>query len=128
MPCCFPQVDPSIFLLPQQERVSVHPGNEVAGEELPQPDFKGENFSLFQLASQKCLEEGHIVQILDIIPNEKNKVIIKCMGWNPISPITRCILCYKEEDLKRGECLKILDLLVQICKSKGTPFGFAQTL
>uniref|UniRef100_A0A6I8NSM3 Uncharacterized protein n=1 Tax=Ornithorhynchus anatinus TaxID=9258 RepID=A0A6I8NSM3_ORNAN len=81
---------------------------------IEEPDFKGEDFSLFQLASQKCLEEGHIVQILDIIPNEKNKVIIKCMGWNPISPIIRCILCYKEEDLKRGECLKILDLLLEV--------------
>ncbi|XP_028918084.1 glomulin isoform X2 [Ornithorhynchus anatinus] len=93
---------------------------------LEEPDFRGEDFSLFQSASQKCLEEGHVVQILDVIQNEKNKVIVRCMGWNLVGPVVRCTLCYGEEDRKRGECLKILDLLVQICNPKELLLGLLE--
>ena len=41
---------------------------------LEEQDFKEEDFGLFQLAGQKCIEEGHIDQLLEIIQNEKNKV------------------------------------------------------
>jgi hypothetical protein len=41
---------------------------------LDENDFKEEHFGLFQLAGQRCIEEGHTEQLLDIIQNEKNKV------------------------------------------------------
>lgn len=43
---------------------------------LEEQDFKEEDFGLFQLAGQRCIDEGHIDQLLEIIQNEKNKVSI----------------------------------------------------
>lgn len=43
---------------------------------LEEQDFKEEDFGLFQLAGQRCLEEGHISQLLEIIQNEENKASI----------------------------------------------------
>ncbi|XP_065698288.2 glomulin isoform X2 [Patagioenas fasciata] len=85
---------------------------------LEEADFKGEDFNLFQVAGQKCLEDGYAAQLLEVIQNEKNKVIIKNMGWNLISPLVRCIFMYKQEDDKREHCLKILDQLAQLCNPK----------
>uniref|UniRef100_A0A8D0YF31 Glomulin, FKBP associated protein n=1 Tax=Sus scrofa TaxID=9823 RepID=A0A8D0YF31_PIG len=47
---------------------------------LEEQDFKEEDFGLFQLAGQRCLDEGHIDQLFEIIQNEKNKVstIVLC--------------------------------------------------
>ncbi|XP_074122340.1 glomulin isoform X2 [Sminthopsis crassicaudata] len=93
---------------------------------LEEEDFKEEDFGLFQLAGQKCLEEGYIAQVLDILENEKNKVIIKSMGWNLVGPVVRCFLCHKEEVDKRGECLKMLDLLVKLCHPKELLLGLLE--
>uniref|UniRef100_A0A3Q1LJE7 Glomulin, FKBP associated protein n=1 Tax=Bos taurus TaxID=9913 RepID=A0A3Q1LJE7_BOVIN len=41
---------------------------------LEEQDFKEEDFGLFQLAGQRCIDEGHIDQLLEIIQNEKNKL------------------------------------------------------
>jgi len=41
---------------------------------LEEADFKGEDFNLFQVAGQKCLEDGYAAQLLEVIQNEKNKV------------------------------------------------------
>nr|XP_035959261.1 glomulin isoform X4 [Halichoerus grypus] len=41
---------------------------------LEEQDFKEEDFGLFQLAGQRCIDEGHIEQLLEIIQNEKNKL------------------------------------------------------
>nr|XP_016811781.1 glomulin isoform X6 [Pan troglodytes] len=41
---------------------------------LEEQDFKEEDFGLFQLAGQRCIEEGHTDQLLEIIQNEKNKL------------------------------------------------------
>ncbi|EHB09487.1 Glomulin [Heterocephalus glaber] len=68
---------------------------------LEEHDFKEEDFGLFQLAGQKCIEEGHIDQLLEIIQNEKNKVIIKTMGWNLVGPVVRCLLRNDKENDKR---------------------------
>ena len=37
---------------------------------LEEQDFKEEDFGLFQLAGQRCIDEGHIDQLLEIIQNE----------------------------------------------------------
>ncbi|XP_073090376.1 glomulin isoform X3 [Manis javanica] len=41
---------------------------------LEEQDFKEEDFGLFQLAGQRCIDEGHIDQLLEITQNEKNKL------------------------------------------------------
>lgn len=41
---------------------------------LEETDFKGEDFDLFQVAGQKCLEDGYAAQLLEVIQNDKNKV------------------------------------------------------
>ncbi|XP_040467087.1 glomulin isoform X2 [Falco naumanni] len=95
---------------------------------LEEIDFKGEDFNLFQVAGQKCLEDGYAAQLLEIIQNEKNKVIIKNMGWNLISPLVRCIFMYKQEDDKREHCLKILDQLAQLCNPKELFLGLLEQI
>lgn len=70
---------------------------------LEEHDFKEEDFGLFQLAGQRCIEDGYINQLLEIIQDEKNKTIIKSMGWNLVGPVVRCLLRGREED-KREEC------------------------
>ncbi|KAM9621144.1 glomulin isoform 2-T4 [Morphnus guianensis] len=95
---------------------------------LEEADFRGEDFSLFQVAGQKCLEDGYAAQLLEVIQNEKNKVIIKNMGWNLISPLVRCIFMYKQEDDKREHCLKILDQLAQLCNPKELFLGLVEQI
>ncbi|NXU50191.1 GLMN protein, partial [Turnix velox] len=95
---------------------------------LDEADFKGEDFNLFQVAGQKCLEDGYASQLLEVIQNEKNKVIIKNMGWNLISPLVRCIFMYKQEDDKREHCLKILDQLAQLCNPKELFLGLLEQI
>ncbi|XP_027694038.1 glomulin isoform X2 [Vombatus ursinus] len=95
---------------------------------LEEEDFKEEDFGLFQLAGQKCLEEGYIAQVLDILENEKNKVIIRSMGWNLVGPVVRCFLCHKEEVDKREKCLKMLGLLVKLCHPKELLLGLLELI
>ncbi|KAM8805532.1 glomulin [Eudromia elegans] len=95
---------------------------------LEEADFRGEDFNLFQVAGQKCLEDGYAAQLLEVVQNEKNKVIIKNMGWNLICPLVRCILMYKQEDDNREHCLKILDLLVQLCNAKELFLGLLEQI
>ncbi|XP_071421774.1 glomulin isoform X2 [Pithys albifrons albifrons] len=95
---------------------------------LEEADFKGEDFNLFQVAGQKCLEDGYAAQLLEVIQNEKNKVIIKNMGWNLISPLVRCIFMYKQDDDKREHCLRILDQLAQLCNPKELFLGLLEQI
>ncbi|NWR94460.1 GLMN protein, partial [Furnarius figulus] len=95
---------------------------------LEESDFKGEDFNLFQVAGQKCLEDGYAAQLLEVIQNEKNKVIIKNMGWNLISPLVRCIFMYKQDDDKREHCLSILDQLAQLCNPKELFLGLLEQI
>uniref|UniRef100_A0A8D2J8I0 Uncharacterized protein n=1 Tax=Varanus komodoensis TaxID=61221 RepID=A0A8D2J8I0_VARKO len=81
---------------------------------LDEEEFKGEDFHLFQVAGQKCLEEGYTAEVLEVIQNEKNRAIVKIMGWNLLGPLTRCILKHKEGDVKREHCLKMLDKLTEV--------------
>ncbi|NWU66767.1 GLMN protein, partial [Pterocles burchelli] len=95
---------------------------------LEEADFKGEDFNQFQVAGQKCLEDGYAAQLLEVIQNQKNKVIIKNMGWNLISPLVRCIFMYKQKDDKREHCLKILDQLAQLCNPKELFLGLLEQI
>ncbi|XP_004026178.3 glomulin isoform X6 [Gorilla gorilla gorilla] len=95
---------------------------------LEEQDFKEEDFGLFQLAGQKCIEEGHTDKLLEIIQNEKNKVIIKNMGWNLVGPVVRCLLCKDKEDSKRKVYFLIFDLLVKLCNPKELLLGLLELI
>nr|XP_034786968.2 glomulin isoform X6 [Pan paniscus] len=97
---------------------------QILGEQ----DFKEEDFGLFQLAGQRCIEEGHTDQLLEIIQNEKNKVIIKNMGWNLVGPVVRCLLCKDKEDSKRKVYFLIFDLLVKLCNPKELLLGLLELI
>ncbi|XP_077189128.1 glomulin [Paroedura picta] len=94
---------------------------------LNEEDFKGEDFDHFQAAGKKCLEEGYIAEVLEIIQNEKNKVIIKSMGWNLVGPLIRCIHEYKD-DVERDRCNIILEKLVELCNPKELVLGFLEQI
>uniref|UniRef100_G1RHJ6 Glomulin, FKBP associated protein n=1 Tax=Nomascus leucogenys TaxID=61853 RepID=G1RHJ6_NOMLE len=95
---------------------------------LEEQDFKEEDFGLFQLAGQRCIEEGYTDQLLEIIQNENNKVIIKNMGWNLVGPVVRCLLCKDKEDNKRKVYFLIFDLLVKLCNPKELLLGLLELI
>ncbi|XP_055259529.1 glomulin isoform X1 [Moschus berezovskii] len=95
---------------------------------LEEQDFKEEDFGLFQLAGQRCIDEGHIDQLLEIIQNEKNKVIVKNMGWNLIGPVVRSLLSNEKEDDKRKCHFLLLDLLVKLCNPKELLLGLLELI
>uniref|UniRef100_A0A8D0JV01 Glomulin, FKBP associated protein n=1 Tax=Sus scrofa TaxID=9823 RepID=A0A8D0JV01_PIG len=95
---------------------------------LEEQDFKEEDFGLFQLAGQRCLDEGHIDQLFEIIQNEKNKVIVKNMGWNLVGPVVRCLLWNDKEDDKRKYYFLMLDLLVELCNPKELLLGLLELI
>ncbi|KAM5269308.1 glomulin isoform 3-T8 [Hipposideros larvatus] len=94
---------------------------------LEEQDFKEEDFGLFQVAGQRCIDEGHIDQLLEIIQNEKNKVIVKHMGWNLVGPVVRCLLWNNKEDDKRKYFL-MLDLLIKLCNPKELLLGLLELI
>uniref|UniRef100_A0A8D0E851 Glomulin, FKBP associated protein n=1 Tax=Salvator merianae TaxID=96440 RepID=A0A8D0E851_SALMN len=95
---------------------------------LDEEDFKGEDFNLFQVAGQKCLEEGHIAEVLEVVENEKNKVIVKSMGWNLAGPLIGCMLKYEHDEIEKERCLKILAKLVELCSPKELALGFLERI
>nr|XP_020748583.1 glomulin isoform X1 [Odocoileus virginianus texanus]XP_020748584.1 glomulin isoform X1 [Odocoileus virginianus texanus] len=95
---------------------------------LEEEDFKEEDFGLLQLAGQRCIDEGHIDQLLEIIQNEKNKVIVKNMGWNLVGPIVRSLLRNEQEDDKRKCHFLLLDLLVKLCNPKELLLGLLELI
>uniref|UniRef100_A0A2D4L1I5 Glomulin n=1 Tax=Micrurus paraensis TaxID=1970185 RepID=A0A2D4L1I5_9SAUR len=95
---------------------------------LDEENFKGEDYNLFQVAGQKCFEEGNIAEVLEIVQNEKNVVIIKNMGWSLIGPILRCMLKQEQDDVERQYCMKILDKLVELCSAKELILGFLEQI
>uniref|UniRef100_A0A8C6FEV0 Glomulin n=1 Tax=Moschus moschiferus TaxID=68415 RepID=A0A8C6FEV0_MOSMO len=95
---------------------------------LEEQDFKEEDFGLFQLAGQRCIDEEHIDQLLEIIQNEKNKVIVKNMGWNLVGSVVRSLLSNEKEDDK-GKChFLLLDLLVKLCNPKELLLGLLELI
>nr|XP_028588624.1 glomulin isoform X1 [Podarcis muralis] len=95
---------------------------------LEEEDFKGEDFNLFQVAGQKCFEEGYVADVLEVVQNEKNKVIVKSMGWNLVGPLIRCLVKYKQDEVEREHCLKILDKLMELCSPKELVLGFLEQI
>ncbi|CAO2639034.1 Glmn [Lemmus lemmus] len=99
----------------------------VVKQILEEHDFKEEDFGLFQLAGQRCIEDGHVDQLLEIIQDEKNKTVIKSMGWNLVGPVVRCLLRNGEEN-ERKDCFLVFDLLVKLCNPKELLLGLLELI
>ncbi|XP_070602657.1 glomulin [Erythrolamprus reginae] len=95
---------------------------------LDEENFKGEDHYLFQVAGQKCFEEGNIAEVSEIVQNEKNEVIIKNMGWNLIGPIVRYLLKQVQDDVERQYCIKMLHKLIELCSAKELILGFLEQI
>ncbi|XP_043941604.1 glomulin isoform X2 [Protopterus annectens] len=94
---------------------------------LPEVDFKEEDFVQFHLASQKCIEKGHTDVLLEIILDEKNKDIVRCMGWNLVSPLVRCVLQNKA-DGSYDHCVTMLDEIIELCNPKELLIGLLEPI
>ncbi|XP_037678763.1 glomulin-like [Choloepus didactylus] len=95
---------------------------------LEEQNFKEEDSALFQLAGQRYIDEVHTDQLLEIIQNEKNKAIIKNMGWNLVGPVVRCLLWNNKEDDKRKDYFLMLNLLVKLYNAKELLLGLLELI
>ncbi|XP_042190879.1 glomulin, FKBP associated protein a [Callorhinchus milii] len=93
---------------------------------IPEAEFKAEDHGIFQTAASECLEEGHVVKLLEILQEEQNKDFVTCMGWNLVGPVVGCILKDNQETEYRENCSKILDLVVQISNPKELLVGLLE--
>uniref|UniRef100_A0A8D0YFS7 Glomulin, FKBP associated protein n=1 Tax=Sus scrofa TaxID=9823 RepID=A0A8D0YFS7_PIG len=94
---------------------------------LEEQDFKEEDFGLFQLAGQRCLDEGHIDQLFEIIQNEKNKVIVEMWGSARSFPVARCIWKTKYFDSLRI-IFVMCGLLIKLCNPKELLLGLLELI
>ncbi|KAL2078503.1 hypothetical protein ACEWY4_026188 [Coilia grayii] len=78
--------------------------------------YTSEDYDSFQSAAQKCIEEGHSAQVLSIIIDDKNKGIVRCMGWNLVGTLVQAVLKNDNRNLSHNHA--ILTHLLQICSPK----------
>nr|XP_015210647.1 PREDICTED: glomulin [Lepisosteus oculatus] len=72
---------------------------------LADDSFKPEDYEQFQSAGRACLERGGAAQVLEVVQDEKNKAIVRSMGWNLLGPLVQVILQKDEKSLQH--CLSI---------------------
>ncbi|KAG9343303.1 hypothetical protein JZ751_014284 [Albula glossodonta] len=91
---------------------------------LQDDNFKPEDYELFQTAGRACIEQGDSGLLLDIIKDEKNRAIVRSMGWNLLSPLVQVLL--KKEDKSLPHCLDILTHLLEECSAKELLVGLLE--
>ncbi|XP_064416125.1 glomulin, FKBP associated protein a isoform X1 [Latimeria chalumnae] len=95
---------------------------------LSEANFKEEDFIQFQSAGQRCLEEGLVVEVLEIIEDERNKDIIRSMGWNFLSALVGCTLHCDKEDENRALYLRTLNQIIQRSNPKELVIGLLEQI
>ncbi|KAJ8406314.1 hypothetical protein AAFF_G00305450 [Aldrovandia affinis] len=91
---------------------------------LQDDNFKPEDYDLFQNAGRACIEQGDSGQLLGIIKDEKNKAIVRSMGWNLLGPLVQVLL--KKEEKSLPHCLAILTHLLEVCSAKELLVGLLE--
>lgn len=86
--------------------------------------FSPADFDLFQSAGKTCIEQGDSAQVLSIIVDERNKDVVRCMGWNLLEPIVKVLL--SKEDRNLPHCHAILTHLLQACSPKELLVGLLE--
>ncbi|XP_072524625.1 glomulin, FKBP associated protein a [Salminus brasiliensis] len=86
--------------------------------------FSPDDFDLFQSAGKTCIEQGHGAQVLSIVVDERNKDIVRCMGWNLLEPLVKVLL--KKEEKNHAHCHAILTHLLEACSPKELLVGLLE--
>uniref|UniRef100_A0A4W4FFT9 Glomulin, FKBP associated protein a n=1 Tax=Electrophorus electricus TaxID=8005 RepID=A0A4W4FFT9_ELEEL len=89
-------------------------------------NFSSADFDLFQTVGQTCIEQGDSAQVLSIVIDEKNKNIVRCMGWNLLEPLVKVLL--KKEDKNLPHCHAILTHLLEVCSPKELLVGLLEQI
>lgn len=97
-------------------------------QKLSEEEFKEEDTNVFLVSCQKCLEEDQPAVLLEIIQDEKNRILIGNMGWNLVGPITRCMQSCAAGSEKEGGCLQMLHALIQACNPKEILLGILEQI
>ncbi|XP_051555306.1 glomulin-like [Myxocyprinus asiaticus] len=88
--------------------------------------FSPEDYNVFLTAGRTCIEQGDSAQVLSILVDEKNKNIVRCMGWNLLGPLVQILL--KKEDKNLPHCHAILSYLLEVCSPKELLVGLLEQL
>ncbi|KAM4551435.1 glomulin, FKBP associated protein a isoform 1-T2 [Odontesthes bonariensis] len=88
--------------------------------------YTTEDHDVFTIAGRMCIEEGNSAQVLSIVLDEKNQDMVRCMGWNLLSPLIQVLL--KKEDKNLPQCLAIFNHLLETCRPKELLIGLLEQL
>ncbi|XP_072220473.1 glomulin, FKBP associated protein a isoform X2 [Leuresthes tenuis] len=88
--------------------------------------YTTEDHDVFTIAGRTCIEEGNSAQVLSIVLDEKNQDMVRCMGWNLLSPLIQVLL--KKEDKNLPQCLAIFNHLLETCRPKELLIGLLEQL
>ncbi|XP_061587190.1 glomulin, FKBP associated protein a [Cololabis saira] len=88
--------------------------------------YTAEDHNVFTVAGQTCIEEGDSAQVLSIVLDDKNQDIVRCMGWNLLTPLIQVLL--KKEDRNLPQCLAIFNHLLETCRPKELLIGLLEQL
>ncbi|KAK2901187.1 hypothetical protein Q8A67_009302 [Cirrhinus molitorella] len=86
--------------------------------------FSPEDYDLFFTAGRTCIEQGNSAQVLSILVDEKNKNIVRCMGWNLLGSLVQILL--KKEDRNLPHCHAILSHLLEVGSPKELLVGLLE--
>uniref|UniRef100_A0A667XMT9 Glomulin, FKBP associated protein a n=1 Tax=Myripristis murdjan TaxID=586833 RepID=A0A667XMT9_9TELE len=86
--------------------------------------YTTEDYDVFTIAGRACIEEGDSTQVLSIVVDEKNKDIVRCMGWNLLPPLVQVLL--RKDDRSLPHCLAIFSHLLEVCSPKELLVGLLE--
>ncbi|XP_077075134.1 glomulin, FKBP associated protein a [Siphateles boraxobius] len=86
--------------------------------------YSSQDYDIFLTAGRTCIEQGDSAQVLSILVDEKNKSIVRCMGWNLLGPLVQMLL--KKEDKNLPHSHAILSHLLEVCSPKELLVGLLE--
>ncbi|XP_023672456.2 glomulin, FKBP associated protein a [Paramormyrops kingsleyae] len=86
--------------------------------------FSSDDYELLVSAGRVCIEQGDGARLEDIVKDEKNQGIFRCMGWNLLGPLVQVLLRKEEESLPH--CLAILTHILEVCSPKELLIGLLE--
>ncbi|MCI4391032.1 hypothetical protein PGIGA_G00129620 [Pangasianodon gigas] len=87
-------------------------------------NYSPADFDLFHVVGKSCIEQGHSAHVLSVIIDERNKNIVRCMGWNLLEPLVKVLL--KKEEKNLHHCQAIFSHLLQVCSPKELVVGLLE--
>ncbi|GAA6070035.1 glomulin, FKBP associated protein a isoform X1 [Tachysurus ichikawai] len=87
-------------------------------------NFSPADFDVFRTAGTSCIEQGHGAHVLSVVIDERNKSIVRCMGWNLLGPLVKVLL--KKEEKNLHHCHAIFCHLLQVCSPKELLVGLLE--